>query len=190
MSLGTGALNVGRGPEHFRPGARFSKVPKTFRARKAIRKTPTRLFCEVALFICCKGNKNLNNCKVSCLEMPLLWKHKENYVTRKVPEKFLDFREPSSRAGRYPWQPRQRDHPCKQLPTGTVTLNQVRGKILTSPLILTTKVWNIWRGGDSSSCTSANWSMRIRMNPQRFARPKAKWSDTITRAATYLWKLV
>ena len=28
-----------------RSGPRFSKVPKTFRARKAIRKTPTRLFC-------------------------------------------------------------------------------------------------------------------------------------------------
>ena len=27
------------------PGACFRKVPKTFRARKAIRKTATRLFC-------------------------------------------------------------------------------------------------------------------------------------------------
>ena len=43
------------------PGARFSKVLKPFRARKAIHKTPTRLFCEAGLFICCKGNKNLNN---------------------------------------------------------------------------------------------------------------------------------
>ena len=46
------------------PGARFSKVPNLFRARKAIRKTPTRLFGKAALFICCKGNKNENNCKV------------------------------------------------------------------------------------------------------------------------------
>ena len=45
------------------PGARFSKVPKTFRTRKAIRKTSPRLFCEAGLFICCKGNKSLNNCK-------------------------------------------------------------------------------------------------------------------------------
>ena len=36
-------------------GARFTKVPKTFRARKVIRKTPTRLFCKAGLFICCKG---------------------------------------------------------------------------------------------------------------------------------------
>ena len=43
------------------PGAHFSKVPKPFRARKAIHKTPTRLFCEAGLFLCCKGNKNLNN---------------------------------------------------------------------------------------------------------------------------------
>ena len=37
------------------PGARFSKVPKTFRAQNAIRKTPTRLFCKAGLFVCCKG---------------------------------------------------------------------------------------------------------------------------------------
>ena len=36
---------------------RKSKVPKTFRARKAIRKTATRLFCKASCFIvCCKGN--------------------------------------------------------------------------------------------------------------------------------------
>ena len=40
------------------PGARFSKVPKTFRVRKAIRKTPNRLFCKAGLFICYKGNTN------------------------------------------------------------------------------------------------------------------------------------
>ena len=40
------------------PGARFSKVPKTFRARKAIRKTTTYLLCKAGLFIRCKGNKN------------------------------------------------------------------------------------------------------------------------------------
>ena len=39
-------------------GARCSKVPKTLRARKAIRKTPTRLFRKAGLFICCKGDKN------------------------------------------------------------------------------------------------------------------------------------
>ena len=49
-------------------GARFSKVPRTFRARKAIRKTTTYLFCKAGLLICFKGNKNKNNCKVSCFE--------------------------------------------------------------------------------------------------------------------------
>ena len=34
-----------------RPGAHFSKLPKTFRARKAIRKTPTRLFFKAGLFM-------------------------------------------------------------------------------------------------------------------------------------------
>ena len=51
-------------------GPRFSKVPRTFRARKAIRKSTTCLFCKAGLFMCCKGNKNKNNCKVSCLETP------------------------------------------------------------------------------------------------------------------------
>ena len=36
----------------FWPGAGFSKVRKTFWARKVIRKTPTRLFCEAGLFTC------------------------------------------------------------------------------------------------------------------------------------------
>ena len=75
------------------PGARFSKVPRTFRARKAIRKTTTCSFCKAGLLICCKGNKNKNNCKVSCLETPSFWRYKENYVTRNTPEKFRDFRE-------------------------------------------------------------------------------------------------
>ena len=39
-----------------RSGTRFSKVPTTFRARKAIRKTPTCLFCKAGPFTCCKGN--------------------------------------------------------------------------------------------------------------------------------------
>ena len=42
----------------FWPGARYAKVPKTLRARKVMRRTPTRSFCEAGLFICCKGNKN------------------------------------------------------------------------------------------------------------------------------------
>ena len=38
-------------------GPSFSKVPKTFQARKAIRKTATRSLCKADLFIY-KGNKN------------------------------------------------------------------------------------------------------------------------------------
>ena len=75
------------------PGARFSKVTRTFRARKASRKTTTCLFCKAGLFICCKGNKNKNNCKVSCLETSSCWRYKENYVTRNTPEKFRYYRE-------------------------------------------------------------------------------------------------
>ena len=42
----------------YHPAARFSKVAKTFRTRKVIRKTLTRLFCKAGVFICCKENKN------------------------------------------------------------------------------------------------------------------------------------
>ena len=63
MSLGTGALSVGRRPEHFRP-----------------------------------------------------------------------------RQGGIHGNPLSGNHPCKQLPTGTVTLNQFSGKILTWPPILTTRL--------------------------------------------------
>ena len=38
------------GPKSF-PVGRFSKVPKTFRARKGVPKTPTRSFCKAGLFI-------------------------------------------------------------------------------------------------------------------------------------------
>ena len=75
------------------PGARYSKVPRTFRARKAIRKITTCLFCKADLFTCCKGNKNRNNGKVSCFETPSFWRYIENYVTRNTPETFRDFRE-------------------------------------------------------------------------------------------------
>ena len=51
------------------PGARFSKVPRTFRAQKAIHKTATCLFCRAGLFICCNRNKNNNKCKVLCLKL-------------------------------------------------------------------------------------------------------------------------
>ena len=48
--------------------SRILESPETFRTRKAIRKTPTRLFCKAGLFMCCKGSKNQNNCKISWFE--------------------------------------------------------------------------------------------------------------------------
>jgi len=87
----------------FGAGTRFSKVPRTFRARKAIRKTATCLFCKAGLFICCRGNKNKYNCKVSCLKTPSFWRYKENYVTRFTPEKFRDFRETGPWNGKPCW---------------------------------------------------------------------------------------
>ena len=76
---------------HLGPVARKSR--KLFGPnRKVIPKTATRLFCKAGLFICCKANKNENNCKVSCPLTPSLWRYKENYVTSNVHEKFRDFR--------------------------------------------------------------------------------------------------
>ena len=74
-----------------KPEDRFSKVPKTSRARKYIRNSPTRLFCEAGLFTYWKGNKNYYNYKVSRLQTPSFWRYKENYVTRNSPEKFREF---------------------------------------------------------------------------------------------------
>ena len=45
------------------PRACFSKVPKTFRARKAICKTPTRFFCKAGLFSVVKRTKLKINAK-------------------------------------------------------------------------------------------------------------------------------
>ena len=84
------------------PGARFMKVPRTFRARKAIRKITTCSFCKADIFTCCKGNKNKDNSKVSCLETPSFLRYKENYVNRNTSEKFRDFRETG------PWKQEKR----------------------------------------------------------------------------------
>ena len=81
----------------FPAGSRFSKVPKTFRARKTIRKTPTRIFCKAGLSYVVERINIKNNRKVSCLERPSFWRYKENYVTRNAPEKFRDFRETGPR---------------------------------------------------------------------------------------------
>ena len=44
--------------------------PVSRKSRKAIRKIPTCLSFKAGLFVCCKGNKNKDNCKVSCLQTP------------------------------------------------------------------------------------------------------------------------
>ena len=64
-------------------GVRFSKDPKTLRARKAIGKTTTCLFCKAGLVICYKGNKNWNKCEVLWHGIPSFWRYKY-YVTWKV----------------------------------------------------------------------------------------------------------
>ena len=82
------------GTEYQLPGARLSNVPKTFRFRKPIRKTPTRLFCNAGLSICCEGDKNHNNCKVSCLRRDAFFLKKRQLSPEMRPK---DFRETGSR---------------------------------------------------------------------------------------------
>ena len=48
----------------------FLESPENFSGPKTIRKTATCLFCKAGLFICCRGDKNKNDCKVSCLKTP------------------------------------------------------------------------------------------------------------------------
>ena len=80
-----------------RAGPCFSKVPRIFRGGKAIHWSTTCLFCKAVLFISCKGNKEKNNWKVSCLETPSFWRYRENYVTQNTPKKFWDFWETGPR---------------------------------------------------------------------------------------------
>ena len=71
------------------PGVRFSKDPKTLRARKAIRKTPTRLFCKAGFLYVVKGIKIKITAKFCDTE------HSRFEDTKRIisPEKFRVFRE-------------------------------------------------------------------------------------------------
>ena len=57
---------------------------------------------SVKLVFCCKGNKNENNFKVSCLETPFFWRYKESCVTRNRPEKFREFWETDPCSAQFP----------------------------------------------------------------------------------------
>ena len=75
-------------------GARFSKIPKTFRARKAIRETPTCLLCKAGLFTCFIGNKNLKNFAKFRAPRRLRCEDTKRIMS---PEKSRDFRETGPR---------------------------------------------------------------------------------------------
>ena len=63
------------------------------------------------------------------------------------------------------YQPVSQKHPCRQLPTGTVTLKADHWKTAHLNPILTKKVWNLLREGRAGS-----------LNPWRFTKQQAKWS--------------
>ena len=78
---------------HFekKPGARFSKVPRTFRVRKASCQTAIRLFWKADLFTCFNYKKNQGDCEVWRPRTSALRRYKRNCGTRNRPEKFRDF---------------------------------------------------------------------------------------------------
>ena len=56
--------NVPGVDQDMQPGGRFSKVPKTFRARKAICESASRLIWKADLLKCFQGNKKKSDCEV------------------------------------------------------------------------------------------------------------------------------
>ena len=75
------------------PGARVSKVAKTFRARKAICEIANRLFWKADLLIFFQGNKKKVNCEIWRIKCFPFLSYKGNCDTRKWPVKFRDVRE-------------------------------------------------------------------------------------------------
>ena len=66
------------------PGACFSKVPRTFRARKASYQTAFHLFWKANLLTCFKCKKNHEDCEVWWLRTSALRRYVENCGARKV----------------------------------------------------------------------------------------------------------
>ena len=72
-------------------GACFSKVPITFRARKASRQTAICLAWKANPLTCFWCKKNKEDCEVWWLRTPPLRRYKGNCGTRNRPEKFRNF---------------------------------------------------------------------------------------------------
>ena len=85
--------------EQLGPGATFSKVPRTFRARKASFQTVIRLFWKADLLTCFLRKKSQEDCEVWWLRTSAWRRYKGNCGTRNT-EKFRDFRETGLWLGR------------------------------------------------------------------------------------------
>ena len=106
-------------------GARFSKVPKTLRVRKAICETANRLFCKGDLLTCFQGNKKKNDCEVWRLKSNPFLRYKRNCDTRKWPLKFRDFRETAPSPKSLTSFPGPPSSPRRQSPGKEVTWSRV-----------------------------------------------------------------
>ena len=74
-----------------RNGPCFSKISRTFRARKASCQTAIRLFWKADLWTCFYCKKNQEDCEVWWLRISALRIYKGSCGTRNRPEKFRDF---------------------------------------------------------------------------------------------------
>lgn len=76
---------------------RFPKAPKTFRAWKTYRKTPTCIFCKVDLFIFCIKEIKIKTTAKFRTSRRLRSEDKRRIMS---PEKFWDFRETGKATGK------------------------------------------------------------------------------------------
>ena len=74
----------GQKPDVREAGARFSKVPVTYGALKAILEVMIHLMWKAVLLICFRWKERQNNCQVSNLETSSYWTYKGICVTQKV----------------------------------------------------------------------------------------------------------
>ena len=87
----------------FEPGACFSKVPETFRARKGICETANQLVWKGDLLTRFQGNKKKNDFEIWLLKSSPFLRYKGNCDIRKWPVKFRDFRETGPRKKYQTW---------------------------------------------------------------------------------------
>ena len=89
-ALSTADRHLHRDPAKKRPGSCFTKVPCTFRARKASCQPTIRLFSKSDSLTCFQWKKTQEDCEVWWVRTVALRRWRRNCGTRNRPEKFRD----------------------------------------------------------------------------------------------------